>query len=122
MVFPPSGRRPCEMSFVCEPNAMVSNGVTTLDTIAFGSQTKDISQGRLPDGGNTIVTFSSQTASPGYKNWSPAPVYINEVLANASSPLEDAIEIYNPTAGAVDIGNWWLSDDLLSPKKYQIPN
>src|SRR6185369_9042233 len=50
------------------------NGATTLDTVSFGSQAKDVSQGRLPDGGGTIVSFSSQTASPGYPNWAPASV------------------------------------------------
>jgi len=98
-----------------------SDGVTTIDSVTFAAQKKDVSQGRLPDGASTIVSFSSQTASPGYANWQPASVYINEVLANSVTPFEDAIEIYNPTTNAVDIGGWWLSDDILIPKKYQIP-
>ena len=98
-----------------------ANGATTLDTITFGSQTKDISQGRLPDGSNAFVTFSSQTATPNHPNWAPAPVYINEVLAHSASPYEDAVEIYNPTATNVDIGGWWLSDYRPVPQKLQIP-
>lgn len=98
-----------------------ANGATTIDTITFSAQTTDVAQGRLPDGGSTIVSFSSKTASPGNPNWAPAAVYIDEVLAHGHPPLEDAVEIHNPTASAVSIGGWWLSDDRLSPQKYQIP-
>lgn len=71
--------------------------------------------------------------SPGSDD--PAPGYgiglvFNEVLAKSNTPLEDAIEIANPTAGAVDISGWWLSDSVADPllatprdalKKYKIP-
>ncbi|RYD78600.1 MAG: hypothetical protein EOP84_14050, partial [Verrucomicrobiaceae bacterium] len=46
---------------------------------------------------------------------------VNEVLSNASSPLVDTVEIHNPTDAAVNIGNWWLTDDPGTPKKYRIP-
>ena len=98
-----------------------SNGTTALDTIDFSTQAVDVSQGRLPDGGTTKVAFTAQSVSPGYANWVPAAVCIHEVLANAASPFEDAIELYNPTAGVVDIGGWWLSDDVFNCQKYQIP-
>jgi hypothetical protein len=67
--------------------------------------------------------------SPGAPD--PSPTYgvgivINEVLAHTDLPQEDAIELFNPTANAIDISGWWLSDqienktpDLL--KKYLIP-
>jgi len=51
-----------------------ANGATTIDTVTFSAQTNDVSQGRLPDGASTIVSFSSQTASPGYPNWAPAAI------------------------------------------------
>ena len=98
-----------------------ANGTTSIDTLTFSAQTTDVSQGRLPDGGSEIVSFSSGTASPGYFNWVPAPVVINEVLANSVAPFEDAVELANPTAAPVNIGGWWLSDDLGNRKKYQIP-
>ncbi|MBS0657489.1 MAG: lamin tail domain-containing protein [Verrucomicrobia bacterium] len=98
-----------------------SNGATAIDSVTFGAQARDVSQGRLPDGGATIVSFSGQTASPGYTNWAASPVVINEVLANATSPFEDAIELYNNSASAVNVGGWWLSDDLNQRQKYQIP-
>ena len=46
---------------------------------------------------------------------------INEALANSAAPFVDVIEIFNPTASAVNIGGWWLSDDRDAPQKYQIP-
>lgn len=98
-----------------------SNGATTIDTINFSTQDLDVSEGRLPDGGSTIIAFAGQTTSPGEPNWAPAAVLISEVLAHAYPPFEDAVEIYNPTTASVDIGSWWLSDDLLRPMKYQIP-
>jgi hypothetical protein len=33
----------------------------------------------------------------------------------------DAIELRNPTAGSVNIGGWFLSDDSAQPKKFRIP-
>lgn len=49
-------------------------------------------------------------------------VFINEVLANTSYPLVDAIEIYNPNETAIDISYWYLSDDKSKPQKWQIPD
>ena len=56
----------------------------------------------------------------------PAPgsfpsVIINEVLAHTDPPDFDSIEILNTTTNTVDVGNWWLSDDLFEPRKYRIP-
>lgn len=68
---------------------------------------------------------ATDAASPG-ANDPPAPgpfapLLVNEVLANTDFPDVDRIEIYNPTANAVDIGNWWISDDQFTPHKYRIP-
>jgi hypothetical protein len=98
-----------------------SNGNTTIDTVTFSTQSTDVSQGRLPEGSTTTVSFSNKTASPGYFNWTPASIVINEVLANAASPQTDAIELHNPTASSVSIAGWWLSDDLNARQKYQFP-
>jgi hypothetical protein len=51
-------------------------------------------------------------------------VVLNEVLANPQSPLEDAVELYNPTSRDVDVGGWFLSDDRSSTealRKFRIP-
>ncbi len=51
-------------------------------------------------------------------------VVINEVLTKSGEPLEDAIELLNPTSEAIPIGGWFLSDDRDSEsalKKFKIP-
>jgi hypothetical protein len=72
--------------------------------------------------------------SPGADD--PSPAYstaplINEVLTHTDPPLEDAIELYNPSDAPASIGGWWLSDAArdvsgnLSPdllKKFRIPD
>jgi gliding motility-associated-like protein len=58
---------------------------------------------------------------------SSSQVVINEFcFANYSDytvggEFEDWVEFYNPSASAVNIGGYWLSDDALDPMKYQIP-
>ena len=49
-------------------------------------------------------------------------ILINEALTNSASGLTDTIELLNPSSSAVNIGDWWLSDDRNSPKKYRIPS
>ncbi|MBE2199413.1 MAG: lamin tail domain-containing protein, partial [Anaerolinea sp.] len=61
--------------------------------------------------------------SPGSDDPIPtaAPVLINELLANSGSLL-DWIELHNPLTTTVDLSNWYLTDDLDNPTRYQIPN
>ena len=98
------------------------DGVTIIDEITFGPQTNlDASVGRFPDGSATIVDFL-MTPSPAAANYLPiANVQINELLSHTDPPLEDAIELYNPTASPVDISGWFLSDSLDNLKKYRFP-
>jgi hypothetical protein len=56
-------------------------------------------------------------------------VVVNEVIAHTDTPLEDAIELYNPTDEAIDISGWFLSDEnnTADPsrarlKKYRFPS
>jgi hypothetical protein len=98
-----------------------ANGTTTIDSRTFSAQTTDASEGLLPDNSTSVVRFSSQTSSPGFCNWTPATVVINELLANPAWPMEDAVELHNPTANPVNVGGWWLTDDLSKRRKFQLP-
>jgi hypothetical protein len=92
---------------------------TIMDRVVFGDQTDNVSQGRVPDGGDTFASFP--VPSPGQPNAAEgAGVVINEVLTHTDPPLEDAIELHNPTAQPADISHWWLSDSLSQPRKYRI--
>src|SRR5690606_18263182 len=97
-----------------------TNGSTVIDSLTFGGQAPNVSQGRLPDGSGVSVSFPG-TSSPGEGNWAQAPVVINEALSSSVAPLVDSIELYNPTENPVDISNWWLSDDESFRQKYKFP-
>jgi hypothetical protein len=100
-----------------------SNGVP-IDSVSWiVVQQADVSEGRLPDGAATVVRFPG-TPSPGDANFlSLTNVVVNEVLTHTDPPLEDAIELHNPTTSPVSVAGWWLSDSRGVPQKYQIsPN
>jgi hypothetical protein len=95
---------------------------TLLDAVDFGVQTTNVSQGRLPDGAATLVSFPT-TPTPGDANYLPLTnVVINEVLTHTDAPLEDAVELFNPTASELYIGGWYLSDSQSDLKRYRIPD
>ena len=97
------------------------NGKSAIDAISFQTQLPGVSEGRIPDGANTIVRFP-KTDSPGESNYLLLTnVVVNEVLAHTDPPLEDAVEFYNPGATSVDISGWYLSNNRSVPKKYVVP-
>jgi hypothetical protein len=49
-------------------------------------------------------------------------IVVNEVLTHTDPPLVDSIELHNPTAAAINIGGWYLSDTDNNLKKYRIPD
>lgn len=90
-------------------------------TIAFGPQLSGVSEGKIPDGAVTVVSFSS-SSSPGKPNYLPLEeVVINEILTHTDEPFEDAVEIRNNSSQVLDIGGWYLSDSGVNLRKYQIP-
>lgn len=95
---------------------------TLIDTAAFDTQALGVSEGRLPDGSANIVAFPG-SATPSESNYLPVPgVVINEILTHTDPPLEDAVELRNSDAGAVNIGGWYLSDSQEDFKKFRIPD
>lgn len=95
---------------------------TLIDSVNFGPQTLNISQGRLPDGSDNIVFFRTNQPTRAASNFLPLTnVVINEVLTHTDPPLEDAIELLNISSAPVDISHWWLSNSRDEPKKFRIP-
>ena len=62
--------------------------------------------------------------SPGRAGLAPSiGVVINEVLTHTDPPLEDAIELFNPTIFSFDVGGWFLSDAGGDDRrKFRIPD
>ena len=104
-------------------NLIISNtaGTTLLDTLSIISGGNNTARGRLPDGAATILNFPF-TDSRAESNWLESNVVVNEALTNSVLPLEDSIELHNPTVSSVDVSGWWLSDDKSARQKFQIPN
>ncbi len=50
-----------------------------------------------------------------------APILVNEILTHTDPLPNDAVELHNPTGADVNVGNWYLTDDFGTPKKYRIP-
>ena len=84
--------------------------------------------GSLNYGGNwRASTYAG--GSPGTADPTPqATVMLNEITAHTDTgeapPFEsnDQIELYNPTASAITLNGWYLSDDLDKLQKWAIPD
>jgi len=83
------------------------------------------SYGWLPDGvtnSANLRRFDPGNATPGKSNFQPVTnLVVNELLSHTDLPLEDAIELFNPTASSVDISGWWVSNDKNNRMKYRFP-
>lgn len=92
-----------------------------LTRVTYSLQAQGVSEGRLPDGTTQVVRFPA-TPTPGHSNYLPLPgVIFNEVLPLSSAPFEDAIELHNSSALSASIGGFYISDDELNLKKFQLP-
>ncbi len=49
----------------------------------------------------------------------PGDIVINEIMSHSHGGDPDWIEIYNNSAGSIDIGGWYLSDDESNIAKYE---
>jgi hypothetical protein len=97
--------------------------VTIINQVTFGPQQGNVSEGRLPDAAPAPYRhFPGNQRTPGKSNFLLITnVVVNEVLPHTDPPLEDAIELHNPSNSDVDISYWWLSDDRDDPFKFRIP-
>lgn len=102
-----------------------SDGTTVIDTLTFGAQTTDVSEGRYPDASGNWLNFDNPT--PGNTN-KTIPVVVNEFMASNDAyfpdpfgEFDDWIEVYNVGTAPVDIGGMYVTDDLTAPTTWQIP-
>src|SRR5204863_4609139 len=71
-----------------------------------------------PDDGRQWRASSRAGGSPGSDDPPPVvpPIRINEILTHTDPPDLDAIELFNPTSSAADLGGWYLTDDGRVPR------
>jgi hypothetical protein len=101
-------------------NLFFANG-TAINQVQYGQQAQGISQGRLPDGSDAVQTLN--TATPGDSNLTLYQgLVVNELLSHTDPPLEDAVEFYNATDTAVNVGGWFLSNSRSDLKRYRVPD
>ncbi len=112
------------------------DGVTIIDQHNTGVLADDISEGRLPDGGENWTYFGegyTTMPTPGSSNGSgetPMAMFvINEFMASNSytyadefGDFDDWIEIYNAGNIPGDIGGFFITDDLDELDTWQIPD
>jgi hypothetical protein len=83
-----------------------------LDAVQFGGQENGVATGRWPDGAGDWYRLTMRT--PGTNNAAILidDVVINEVMYHPISGDDDDqyIELYNRSAGAVNLGGWQLTD------------
>ncbi len=104
--------------------------MAVLDSVTFGPQTTDLTMARIPNGTGPFVqgppTFGAYNGS-GYTPIGAGEVAINEFEAsNDSIPdpageFEDWIELYNNTDHPITLAGLYLSDDITTPTKWEIP-
>jgi hypothetical protein len=104
----------------------VANGQILLDSIVFGLQPADFSVGRTGAARDTwtlCVPTIGAANSPVATFGAPGGLRINEWAGNSDYLVEDFLEIYNPAAQPVALGQMALTDDFINaPTKSVIPN
>jgi len=103
-----------------------------VDYLTYTNLASNWSYGDLPDA-QPFYRGQMFFVTPGATNNSASPpltVFINEWMADNTHTLadpadgnyEDWFEIYNPGANAVDLGGYYLTDNLTNKFQFQIPN
>lgn len=110
----------------------VSGTNQVLDYLTYNELPSNWTYGDVPDG-QPFYRANLFYPTPGVTNnaaSAPIVVYINEWMADNAATLadptdnkfQDWFEIYNPGTNTVDLGGYYLTDDLTTPLKNQIPS
>src|SRR5207248_2825260 len=68
---------------------------------------------------SNLIGGAPGAADPGIN---PESIVINEAESNSTAASGDWVELKNLTNAAIDISGWYLSNDALNLRKYQIAN
>lgn len=109
----------------------LEGGLQILDYLHYRDLPANWSYGSVPDG-QPFYRRAMFQSTPGSTNSgvsAPVTIYINEWMAHnvaaladpADGDFEDWFELYNPGTNAVDLGGYYLTDDLNNPTRFRIP-
>jgi hypothetical protein len=110
---------------------LVSGTNQIVDYLTYGDLPSNWSYGDVPDG-QPFYRANMFFVTPGTTNNGASPpitIFINEWLADntmtladpADGSFEDWFELYNPGTNTVDLGGYYLTDNLTNKTKYLIP-
>ena len=104
-----------------------SNGAE-IDRVTYGPQQESVSEGLLPDGATSIVSFPAST--PGFSNSLPpyTGAALNEILARNRTGAVDSlgrratwVELYNPSITTLNLGGMKLGTELSKAGHWTFP-
>jgi regulation of enolase protein 1 (concanavalin A-like superfamily) len=112
---------------------MVGGRPQITDYLTYASLGPALSYGDFPDG-QPFSRRILQSVTPGGTNAARGvSVFVNEWMASNTNTLadpsefpnlafDDWIELYNPGPDPVDLGGYWLTDNLANPRGFQVPS
>ena len=104
-------------------NSVISTGAVTWTTansaIAIVDPSSGVVTGRGAGTTNVIATAAGKTGQAAITVTAPPAIRINEVESNGGTP-GDWIELFNPTAAAVNLAGWGLKDND-NTRTFQFP-
>ncbi len=106
---PGDGRDHVNFALAAEGESLrlLSAGLGLIDGVDFGPQSPGVSEGRLLDGGTSIVQFP-ETPTPAAANYLPLDnIFISEAVVSYA-PIGSNVAIYNANGFSVDVVGWYL--------------
>ncbi|HXJ60628.1 MAG TPA: lamin tail domain-containing protein [Verrucomicrobiae bacterium] len=108
---------------------LIQNRPQITDYLAYSNGLPDLSYGAFPDGQPFTRQRFFQVTPSAPNNARDVTLFINEWMASntssqadpADGKFDDWFEIYNPDASPVDLGGYFLTDNLGSPRQFQVP-
>ena len=111
---------------------LVSDEYQMVDYLTYANLPANWGYGDVPDG-QPFYRFDLFYPTPGLANngaSAPITVSINEWMADNNGTLMDPVdsdyddwfELYNPGTNTIDLGGYFLTDDLTDPFQFQVPN
>ncbi len=109
---------------------LVAGQPQIVDYLTFPVSGANVSYGSFPDAQPVFRSRLFRPTAASTNLGHTVPLLINEFLARnanglrdpADSQLDDWIEIYNGGTQAIDLGNYYMTDEVGQPRKYRVPN